>query len=90
MSASIFQITTQTGEPIAVGDRRLLLRSRAVQVKFPMGGGIIWNRPVAVVVQRDGSPDQILPVRDVTRMAQIALLVTGMLGAFLIARAFRK
>jgi hypothetical protein len=38
-----------------------------------MSGGIIWNRPVSVVVQSEGGVEQLLPVRDITRQVQLAL-----------------
>jgi hypothetical protein len=52
-------------------------------------GGFIWNRPVAVVVQTGDDEEQIIPVIDVTRAAQLAIFGSGLfivLMAYLINR----
>jgi hypothetical protein len=70
-----------------------VLRSRVVHIPLLFAhGGFIWNRPVSVSVHRPGVPDQTLPVRDVTRLLQLALLALGLaaglvFGSFLRARS---
>jgi hypothetical protein len=60
--------------------RTLTPEAQAVTLRLPGAhGGLVWNRPVAVRVQGpDGTVT--LPVPDVTRRAQLAMLVaTGLL-----------
>jgi hypothetical protein len=58
--------------PVTVGDVTVTPRARALVVRLPQGG-FVWNRPTAVTVQRAGAVRQI-PVVDVTRLLQLALL----------------
>lgn len=48
-------------------------------------GGMIWNRPVGVLVQTAEGSQVRLPVRDVTRYFQVAFLAAGLLGAMILA-----
>src|SRR5438477_10731445 len=74
-----FKVETQESEPICSGDAEIVVRSRAAQIALPFGrGGFIWNRPLEVRVRRPGFYDQTLPVRDVTRLAQLAIVACGL------------
>jgi hypothetical protein len=68
---------TETGESIAVGDVTLMPQSRALFVRWP-NGGWVWNRPVAVLVER-GEETERIPIVDVTRKVQVGLLGLGVL-----------
>ena len=68
----IARFTTTEGNPIRIGDVTVTPRSTALVIRLPFGG-IVWNRPVGVTVQR-GDVIQDLPIRDLTRIAQIALV----------------
>ena len=61
-----------SGEPMTVGDTTVTPQSQALVVRWA-GGGLVWNRPVAVLVERGGKT-QRLPIADVTRRAQWGLL----------------
>jgi hypothetical protein len=90
MSTSLLRIETLTGGPIKVKDTEVRLRSQVLQLRFPfIHGGLIWNRPVAVLVRTADGQDQILPVPDVTRTAVLTLLVFSIAGTFLL-RLFRR
>jgi hypothetical protein len=69
---NIIQWQTQLGEKVTVGDVSLTPQSRALILHWP-GGGLVWNRPVAVVIKQ-GDRLSRLPIVDVTRLAQISLL----------------
>lgn len=57
--------------PLTIGERRLALEARAWRLRLPFGG-LVWSAPAAV---RYGAPDgeRRVPIRDVTRLAQLAL-----------------
>ena len=58
--------------------------AKSWQIRFPGGtGGIIWNRPHSVVVQKMEG-EEVLPVQDVTRQVQLALLGGGLTGTLLV------
>jgi hypothetical protein len=63
-----------------VDDITVTPQAQALIVRWPRGG-FVWNRPVAVTVERDGSRESMY-VPDVTRWVQAGMLVVGL--AFLI------
>jgi hypothetical protein len=71
----VIQWQTFSGEQVIVGDVTLTPQSQALTIRW-RNGGFVWNRPVAVLVERRGQTERI-PVVDVTRMAQFALLGLG-------------
>ena len=84
MVTSPFKVELLESAPIMSGDAEVVVRSRAMHILLPFAhGGFIWNRPVSVSVRRPGVPEQTLPVRDVTRLLQLALLALGV-GAGLV------
>lgn len=66
------QWQTISGERVSVGDIKLMPQSQALTFRWP-NGGVVWNRPVAVLVERDGQTERV-PIVDVTRVAQLTLL----------------
>ena len=61
-----------SGEATTVGDITVTPQSEAVTIRWP-SGGLVWNRPVAVIVEREGMRERIR-VADVTRIVQLGLL----------------
>jgi hypothetical protein len=78
--SDIVQWQLAVGEPTSVGDVTVIPQSQALTFRWP-NGGFVWNRPVAVMVEREGAIER-MPVTDVTRMAQLGLL--GLSIAFII------
>ena len=75
MTNSLLRIETLTSQPLRVNDAQLRVRSQVVQLWLPLvNGGLIWNRPVAVLVHTPDGQDQTLPVPDVTRTTVLALI----------------
>ena len=56
---------------MVVGDTRITPQAQAFSLRLPFGG-FVWNRPTAVLVERDDLTQRV-PIVDVTRVAQIAL-----------------
>lgn len=65
------------GESMNIGGYAVTPESQALRVRLPFGG-FVWNRPAAILVD-DGSGQQRVPVVDVTRTAQLALLASAAL-----------
>ncbi len=76
------------GRPIVVGDLTVTPRCRALAVRLPFGG-YVWNRPVGVLVERDGRVER-LPIFDLTRVLQIALFGVSLGFALCAATATRR
>jgi hypothetical protein len=91
MRNSLLRFKTLTGRSVKVGDTQIYVRSQGLQVRLPFGnGGLIWNRPIAVVMRRQDGQEQILSVPDVTRTAVLTLLVLSFVSTFLLMRFRRK
>ncbi len=74
----MFQLQTHSGEAVTIGDATITPQSQALILRWP-NGGYVWNRPLAILVERDGDTERI-PIVDVTLVAQAALL--GLTVAF--------
>jgi len=86
----ILHLETQTGEPIQAGENTITLVSQSVRLQPPgFPGGLIWNRPVAVRVQTGSEPEKTLPVRDVTRLAQLLVVGLGLVGGLFTILAWK-
>jgi len=66
---------TLLGKGITAGDITLTPQAQVLTLRWP-GGGWVWNRPVAVLVERGGSVERV-PIVDVTRLVQIGLYGLG-------------
>jgi hypothetical protein len=79
------------GEPVIAGETQITPLTKTLNIPFPgITGGLIWNRPYAVEVRTADGKEWSLPVSDVTRQAQITLLVMGLICALLIGLVSRK
>jgi hypothetical protein len=76
---------TVHGKPVEAHGYVVTPVSRVLVARWP-GGGVVWNRPYALVIAR-GTQTTRVRVRDHTRVAQVMLL--AMLGfAWAYARGF--
>ncbi len=73
----LFQVQTVVGQPMTVGDITVTPQSQVLIVRLPIGG-FVWNRPTAIVVEREGQAKRV-SVRDITRILQLGLLSLGLL-----------
>ena len=81
----LIRYETQTGEAYLAGDTQITPLARVLRIQLPGPyKGLIWNRPTGVLVKTPDGQEQHLPVRDVTRQAQLTLLGIGLFGGFLI------
>jgi len=64
-----------SSQPVTAGEITVTPQSQALILRWSHGG-FVWNRPVAVVVERPGQSQRI-PVLDLTRILQWSLLATS-------------
>jgi hypothetical protein len=87
-----FKWQMTSGETTTHGDIAVTPQSRALTVRWPRGGWV-WNRPVAVLVERNGQ-ERHVPIVDVTRVAQVMLygfsLVFVLSGLYMMIRERRE
>jgi hypothetical protein len=87
----LFEVETNIGEPIYFEGGRLIPFSRSLIFRSPWKRAmLIWNRPAAVLVKKDDGQEQVIPIKDVTRRWQAALLGGALLGGLLISLSMRK
>jgi hypothetical protein len=77
----ILSYETQAGQPIRHGNVTLVPFARTLRFLLPWhfpgvnwGFGLAWSRPVSVLAVTDDGQEQVIPVRDVTRQAQLGLV----------------
>lgn len=90
----LLNVEVRAGNPIAMGDRTVTPFAQSIQMKFPgLSGGLIWNRPVSILVQTNEGEERVLAVPDVTRQVIWALVGMSVLTALLawsLTKLFRK
>ncbi len=83
------QWRTFSGDQVTIGDVTVTPQSRALTIRWP-NGGFVWNRPVAVLVERDGSTERV-PIVDVTLVARMVLFALSLaLSMFILLLSVRK
>jgi hypothetical protein len=89
---AIIQVETKAAPAVQFAGRQIIPFSQVVRLNLPGStlGGILWNRPVAVLVQEQDGSERVIPISDITRMAQIFLLGLGLFSAFIIWVAHRS
>jgi hypothetical protein len=83
----ILQLQTISAAPVSAGGVTVTPQARVLTVRLPFGG-FVWNRPAAVLVEHAGQIERI-PIVDLTRRAQLALLGFGVM-LVLLARVRAK
>jgi hypothetical protein len=76
--SSLVELRSVRGQPIVLGDRRVTPESQALIVRLPFAG-LVWHRPTTVVVEQRGRAIQRLPIVDLTRVAQVAVVLGTLL-----------
>jgi len=68
-----WELQTTIGKPLAVAGGRMTVTPQARRLVLRWRStSFVWNRPVAVLVERGGQV-QRYPIRDVTRLVQLGL-----------------
>jgi hypothetical protein len=75
-----------SAEPLQLGDLTVTPQSRVLTLNWTHGG-FVWNRPAAVLVQRNGQSQRV-PIGDPTRTAQWLIAGGGALLGFIIMAAW--
>lgn len=71
------QLKTVQGTAVSTPHHTLIPESQALIIKFPYGG-FVWQRPTAVLVQKDNQTERH-PIVDVTRLATWSVLAASLL-----------
>ncbi len=60
----VIEFRDSQGSPMIVGDRTITPIVKSVVARWP-GGGSVWSRPAAILVEREGTTRHI-PIRNLT------------------------
>jgi hypothetical protein len=77
-TSPLVQLKTVHGSPIEASGGRVTPESQVLLIRLPFGG-LVWQRPTAVVVEHVGRAIQRVPIVDLTRLAQLSLLLGTLL-----------
>jgi hypothetical protein len=81
MPDKLLDIYTRPGEEIHSDGLSLIPFAQSVVLRPPGAkGGLVWTRPVSVLVRHADGREIVLPVHDLTRRWQIGLLAAGLFG----------
>lgn len=88
----IFEIENKAARAVKSGSRQVIPFAQVIRLNVPgnKNGGLIWNRPVSILVREEDGQDLVIPILDITRQVQIFLIGLGLFGAFLIWIANRS
>ena len=91
MPERLLNFEQKAGDPIIVGDYRIIPFAQSLRLQFPGWrlGGVIWNRPASVLVMTPDGQEKVLPVHDITRRVQLSLLGAGIVAVLLFRMIFR-
>lgn len=82
---SRLQFETRPGKPVTIGKTRIVPYAQSLRIKLPPNnGGIIWNRPVSILAISPDGIETVIPVPDITRRIQIAIIGSGLLTMLLV------
>ncbi len=86
----MIQWRTVSGSPVTVGNVVVTPQSQALTIRWPVGG-FVWNRPAAVLVEQ-GVTRRVerIPVVDVTRIVQLALLGFSLVFSMIMIARFAR
>jgi hypothetical protein len=83
-----WQVRAVEGPTVESAWGRITPEARSVRIRLPFVR-LAWSRPVAVRIERDGHV-QRQPIPDVTRSAQVGLLIASVVAAQLLLLIFRR
>ena len=88
---NLIDIKTHAGRSLQIGDLHIVPLVKKTRLQPPNYRGVfIWQKPEAVVIQTLDGTQEVLPIRDYTRWAQMLLMGIGFLGSLLIWLSLRS
>jgi hypothetical protein len=86
----LFSREFRSGEPIQAGMYTLVPFNQVVRVQVPkLKGGLIWNRPSSILARKADGQEFVIPIKDVTRQVQIAVMGGAILASLFCFVAIR-
>jgi hypothetical protein len=86
---TMVSVRTSSAAPVRAGGVTVTPLARSLAVRLPFGAGFVWNRPRALLVEREGRVERVRVV-DVTRAVQLGILVSTAVAVAAIAVLSRR
>jgi hypothetical protein len=81
----LLRIENKTGIPVLASGNRITPFAQSVQLSLPgFPGGVVWNRPLSILVESANGEERVIRIADITRRVQVALFAGGFLGGILL------
>ena len=74
----IVELRSSTGQPLNFGDVAVTPQSQSLVIRLPFGA-FVWNRPIGVIVERQGT-EEYIRIIDQTRAVLIGLMVVTLIA----------
>ena len=88
--SDLLKVETTATSPVRAGDLEITPVARAWRLKVPgWKSGIVWSHPRSVEVKDSGGRERKLPVRNSTRLIQLAIC-SGAVVTTIAVKAVRK
>jgi hypothetical protein len=82
----LLRVETRAGAPILSNGLRLLPFAKSLRLFFPMiNFGLVWNRPISILMTKADGEEQVIPIPDRTR--EIVWTLYGAIGLLTIMTA---
>lgn len=79
---SLIQYENRVGQAIKTGPYQVIPIETSLQMQPPgMRTFLFWRKPASVIVQHPDGSDEVLQIPDITRQAQISLVIIAMIIA---------
>ena len=88
---AFLKTNTHYDRPIELNGLYVIPISKSLRIQMKgIPVGLRWERPVGVLVQHEGGEEGVLPIKDVTRKAQIAVFLFTAAAWLLTRRRMRR
>lgn len=84
-----FNVETTVGEPVTARGVTVTPQAQVVSLRLGQNAGFVWNRPTAVLVEREGQVQRI-PIVDVTLWAQVGFALLAGATAILMIFSLKR
>lgn len=85
------QVETRGGEPFTSGGNTITPFAQSLRIQIPgLPGGLIWNRPVSVLVNTTDGQEQVLHIHDINRWTIWSIFGASLAIVMLMAIIARK
>ncbi|MEJ2707684.1 MAG: hypothetical protein P8074_08735 [Anaerolineales bacterium] len=89
--AKFFEYEIKGGKPLKFGENTITPFAKSLVIRIPgLPGGLVWNKPESVLVVNAQGGEEVIPVQNVTRRIEWALIGASIISTLAMWLLFRK